>query len=236
MKPYYENDEHGITLFHADCLAVLPTLAGVDCVVTDPPFGRAFSSGRDGQHKGQQIAGDEDTSVRDAMLSMWGNRPSLVFGSWRHPVVGAKQAIVWDKGPASGMGDLKIPWKESWELIFVSGRGFNGFRDEGIIRGHTIVTWASKGRLHPNQKPVGLLAKLVAKCRGTILDPFAGSASTAIACIRTGRDFLGIEIEEKYCEIAAKRIERELAQPLLPGIERAEPIPQRELEFEAVPA
>jgi len=108
------------------------------------------------------------------------------------------------------MGDLSIPWKESWELIFVCGKGFNGFRSEGIIRGHTIVTWASRGRLHPNQKPVGLMQELVAKCPEVICDPFMGSGTTGVACVRLGRRFIGIEIDPGYFEIAKKRIQKEL--------------------------
>jgi DNA modification methylase len=212
IQPRYDKD--GVTLFCADCLDVLAQLKA-DCVVTDPPFGRAFHSSRNGRHKGKQIDGDEDTAMRDAMLATWGNRPALIFGSWRHPVCGAKQAIVWDKGPASGMGDLSIPWKESWELIFVCGGGFSGNRDEGVIRGHTVVTWASKGRSHPNQKPVNLLGELIKKCSGTILDPFMGSGTTGVAAVQLGRRFIGIEIDEAYYAIAERRIRQAQAEAAL---------------------
>lgn len=205
--------QHRIIL--GDCLKVLATIdtSEVAAVLADPPYGRSFSSSWEGAHKDNQIAGDESTETRDAMLAIWGRRPALIFGSWRHPVWTARQAIVWDKGPASGMGDLSIPWKESWELIFVCGRGFKGFRDEGIIRGHTIVTWASRGRLHQNQKPVGLMQELVSKCPpGIILDPYAGSCTVAVACARTGRRSVSIEICEKYFRIGIQRMERELSR------------------------
>jgi hypothetical protein len=118
---------------------------------------------------------------------------------------------VWDKGPASGMGDLSIPWKLSWELIFVCGDGFHGARDEGILRGHSVVTWASLGRKHPNEKPVTLLRALIAKCpEGVILDPFMGGGSTLVAAKDLGRRAIGIEIEERYCEIAARRCSQEV--------------------------
>jgi hypothetical protein len=218
--PYYRDEDNGIVLYCGDCLELLPQLDGIDVIVTDPPFGRAFASGWDGPHQGKQIAGDCDTDIRDAMLQLWRDRPALVFGSWRRPVAAAKQAIVWDKGPASGMGNLAIPWKESWELIFVCGSGFKGFRGEGIIHGHTIVTWATRGRLHPNQKPVGLLVALIRKCVGVVSDPFVGSGTTLVACLRMGRRGVGIEISEEYCEIAANRLRKERDRTVL--FDRAE--------------
>jgi len=204
LTPYYQRD--GITIYHGDCRESLPEI-DVDIMVTDPPFGIAFSSGWDGEHKGRQIANDETTDARDSVLRHWGDRPALVFGSWRFPVDHAKQAIVWDKGDASGMGDLSIPWKPNFELIFVVGSGFKGKRTTGVIQGHTVVTWASKGRVHPNMKPTSLLCTLMAKCPpGVVVDPFMGSGTTLVAAKLEGRRAIGIEIEERYCEIAAKRL------------------------------
>jgi DNA modification methylase len=209
VKPYYEHA--GITIFHGDCREILPTVTA-DVLVTDPPYGIAHASGWDGPFQNSQIANDTDTSVRDDTLDMWGDRPALVFGSWKRSNPSrARSAIVWDKGPASGMGDLSIPWKESWEIIFVCGGGFSGQRDEGILRGHTVVTWASKGRQHLNEKPVTLMVSLIAKCPpGIVLDPFMGSGTTLVAAKNLGRRAIGIEIEERYCEIAAKRLSQEV--------------------------
>ena len=211
MKPYYEHG--GVTIYHGDALALLPEI-DADVLVTDPPYGIAHESGREGPFQHSQIANDETTATRDAALSLWGQRAALVFGTWKRAApAGAHTALVWDKGPASGMGDLSIPWKGSWELIFVCGEGFIGSRDEGVLRGHSVVTWASKGRKHPNEKPVSLLRYLIAKCPpGAVLDPFCGSGSALVAAKDLGRRAIGIEIEERYCEIAARR----LAQEVLP--------------------
>lgn len=207
MTPYYEHA--GITIYHGDCREVLPHMTA-DVMVTDPPYGYAFASGWNSSHRGQQIRNDHDTSIRDAALEIIGE-PWACFGSWRVlPPRGAKTAIVWDKGPASGMGDLSIPWKCSWEIIWIAGPGWSGKRDEGILRGHRVITWESKGRQHANEKPVSLIIAILEKAPlGIVLDPFMGSGTTLRAAKDLGLRAIGIEIEERYCEVAAKRLAQE---------------------------
>jgi len=205
--PYYRDDS--VTIYHGDCREILPQLRRFDLLLTDPPYGEGYSSGWDGKYKNKQIANDENTTVRDFVLSWWGDSfPALVFGTWKTPVKNAKQALVWDIGDASGMGDLSIPWKPNWELIFVLGSGFRGNRTSGVLKGHSVVTWASKGRLHPNLKPLGLIQELIGKSPDaeTILDPFAGSCTTGVAAKLEGRKATLIELEERYCEIGANRL------------------------------
>lgn len=109
------------------------------------------------------------------------------------------------------MGDLSIPWKPNWEEIYVAGRGFAGARNSSILSGHSVVTWASKGREHPNMKPVSLLERLIEKCPpGVIADPFAGSGATLVAAKNLGRKVVGVELEERYCEIIARRCSQEV--------------------------
>jgi hypothetical protein len=210
VKPYYQDDL--VTLFHGDCREV-PDWLTADVLVTDPPYGYNHASNREGAHQGVVIAGDESLEDRDHILGMWGDRPALVFGSWKCGTpTGTHTVLAWDKGPGVGMGDLSVPWKPNWEMIYVLGRGFTGSRDSGVITGRT-VSWASKGREHPNQKPVGLLAKLLDKCPpGTIADPFAGSGSTLAAAKMLGRRAIGVELDKRYCALAAAR----LAQDALP--------------------
>lgn len=211
MSVYYSDDL--VTLYHGDCREVTAWL-DADVLVTDPPYGIAaqLERGRGGSYGSSpwaytQIAGDDTTAARDSALEAWGNKPALAFGSWKQPAPSATRAtLVWDKGEASGMGDLAIPWKPNWEEIYVLGSGFVGKRDSGIIRAQ-VVTWASKGREHPNMKPVGLMQQLLDKCPpGTVADPFAGSGSTLVAAKQLGRRSIGVELDEQYCEIAAKRL------------------------------
>lgn len=208
--PYY--DEGDVTIYHGDCRDILPHVAA-DVMVTDPPYGYSHESNWDSKWQGQQIAGDTDTSLRDAALAVWGSRPAAVFGSWKRPRPRATRAVlVWDKGPASGMGDLAIPWKPNWEEIYILGTGFAGRRDSGVLSGYTVVTWSGRGqRVHPNEKPVNLLRDLIGKCpAGVIVDPFMGSGTTLRAAKDLGRRAIGIEVEERYCEIAVQRLRQEV--------------------------
>lgn len=203
MKPYYADGS--VTIYHADCRELLPGVRA-DVLVTDPPYGIGHSSNRPGApRRGMTIAGDADTATRDAVLDQWGDRPSVVFGSWRSPPRVVRGALVWDKGGHVGMGDLAFPWKQNWECIFIAGDGFNGRRGTGVIRVNALAPWA-RVITHPHEKPVGLLRALIDKCPpGVVLDPFMGSGTTLRAAKDLGRKAIGIEIEERYCEIAAKR-------------------------------
>jgi DNA modification methylase len=210
IKPYY--DHAGITIYHGDCLEILPELGQVDCVITDPPYGYSYSSSWGASWKNTVIKNDDSTFVRDKVLSLIPEIPWACFGSWRvRPPKETKTVLVWDKGPASGMGDLSIPWKCSFELICIGGVGWYGKRDEGVLRGHVVPPSEPAGRRHPNEKPVSLIAALLRKAPyGIVFDPFMGSGTTLRAAKDLGRRAIGIEIEERYCEIAAKRLSQEV--------------------------
>jgi len=209
---YYSDD--AVAIAHGDCRDILPTLPKVDLVLTDPPYGIRHSSNHGASWQSTEIAGDWDTTLRDYVLEEMVGTPMFVFSTWKAPlpvqVVDLKGVLVWDKGPAFGMGDLKFPWKNSWEMILVVPGDVNifiGSRDEGVLKGHIQVSWESKGRQHPNQKPESLCRYLINKTTAQlILDPFIGSGTTLVAAKDLGRKAIGIEIEEKYCEIAARRM------------------------------
>lgn len=213
MKPYYEKD--GIVIYHADCRDVLPFVGEFDLCLTDPPYGYEYASNRicettTAKWMKTAIANDSDESLRDWVLERCGD--FAVFGNTKTTAPsGTKQTLVWDKGPASGMGDLSFPFKPSFEFIYVGGTMWAGSRDEGVLKNFWIVSRASMGRVHPNEKPKDLLAYLLGKHTGNcILDPFMGSGTTLVAAKQLGRKAVGIEIEEKYCEIAALRLAQEV--------------------------
>ena len=200
MTPYY--DEGGIVIYHGDCREMREWLAA-DVLVTDPPYGMRYESG----WQARRIANDEDTTARDAAVAVWGDRPALVFGRWDCPrPAKARLVITWDKGDWPGMGDLAPPWGPSTEEIYVLGAGFVGRRSGSVIRTDRMTGET----LHPNQKPVPLLGRLIEKCPpGVIADPFMGIGTTLRAAKDLGRNAIGIEIEERYCEIAAKRLSQQ---------------------------
>ena len=184
-------------------------------MVTDPPYGIDHTSGHSSHmfgrlewYKGSRIEGDDTANVRDAVLVRWSPWPALVFGSPRRPAPdGSRMTLVWDKGEASGMGDLSIPWKPSYEHIHVIGAGFIGARTGAVIRGY-VAPRVAMGRHHPNEKPVEVMVALIAKCPplATVVDPFMGSGSTLVAAQRVGRSAIGVEVDERYCEMAVRRL------------------------------
>lgn len=104
------------------------------------------------------------------------------------------------------MGDVGFPWGRSYELIYVAGDGWSGRRTSSVIRVTHASNQASKVG-HPSPKPIALMASIVrAAPPGVIADPFAGSGSTLIAAKTEGRPVIGVEFNEAYCEIAARRL------------------------------
>lgn len=208
MTPYYEDAD--VVLYHGDCRAVDAWLQA-DVLVCDPPYGMAYVSGsRIGGS--DAVAGDRDTVARNAALNLWGDRPALVFGTWRVPrPEGTRQVITWWKRKAGpGMGDLSIPWGNATEEVYVLGSGYSGKRRANLIatddqRGNPYGMASQLG--HPTPKPVGLMEQLIQCCPpGVIADPFAGSGATLLAARAQGRRSIGVELEERYCELIASRL------------------------------
>lgn len=232
MDAYYKHE--GISIYHGDCREVVGQLPkdSVDLVVTDPPYGVKWQSGRR-TTKLKRMAGDDGsldvtaalTTVCRATLKR--GRHLYVFGPFEwgdaDPFAGKAQ-IIWDKNVMQS-GDLSSPWGTSHEsIVFVVYEISKANRKKGYgrlaarLRRGTVVRCqrihaAATGR-HPSEKPVRLLRELIeaSSCMGeTVCDPFMGSGSTLIAAVREERKAVGIEIDESYCEVAAKRLEEEFS-------------------------
>lgn len=222
MKPYYEDG--WVTIYHGDCREVLPSLGGVGLVVTDPPytFGLA-STDQEGKAGGW---GDlmnnalfygawlsECRKLTDArqgacwVFNSWRSFPVLARASFeiRWPIT---SLLVWDKewiGPGGSRG-----LRPAYELVALFCHENFQLLDRGlpdIWRSQ----WASqRPNGHAAEKPVDLLGRIVRESGGdgrdgAVLDPFMGSGSTLVAARREGRRSIGIEVEERWCEVAARR-------------------------------
>jgi len=224
VRPYYEQD--GITIYHGTALE-MPIKLFYDAVVSDPPWGTDTScnsqrftrraspfwseTDRSRAIAHRQIVGD-DTEFDPRW---WIDRPSILWGAnnfTRH-LPHSNGWLIWDKRKgAEDMAENGWPLGEAelaWTNVIGGTRVFRNLWS-GLLRS------SEKGDFyHPTQKPVALmewcLQFIPSKAR-IILDPFAGSGSTLVAAKRSGLEAIGIEIEERYCEIAAKR----LSQGVLP--------------------
>lgn len=222
MEFYYRDAD--VTLYHGDCRDITAWLEA-DVLVTDPPYGIGYTRGRlrrshnPASHAG--IAGDHDTSTRDAALTAWGaTRPALVFGSLRaaYPAAWRRMLVFGKPTVGAGLFGVRLPWFANWEPVFVLG----DWPDQTPSRSAIIATrspaasgYSGYSTLagHAHAKPLDVMEELVAACPpGVIADPFAGSGSTLIAARNLGRSAIGVELEERYCEIIARR----LAQDVLP--------------------
>jgi site-specific DNA-methyltransferase (adenine-specific) len=207
-----------VRIIQGDCLDIMPAIPptwAVGAVIVDPPYGISHTTSFGSSWQDRPIANDDDTFVRDFVIGWAEARrlPWAAFGSWKQPSPRAtKETLVWDKGPAFGMGDLRLPWKRSWEEIYIGGKGWSGTRDEGVVRGHLVPSWESKGRTHPHEKPVSLIRYLLSKLPPgiTVLDPCMGTGTVPVACVQTGRRAIGIELDPAHFATARKRLDAAL--------------------------
>jgi hypothetical protein len=218
VTPYYQ-DEY-VTIYHGDCREIDAWLTA-DVLVMDPPYGIGWTrppmkahanGGANAGHAG--IANDHDTSVRDQALRLWGaDRPSVVFGSFYAPhPAGMRQTLVWRKPPDSGLVGSVTGFRRDAEPVFLCGkipkRSVSWSSVLVSVEGSISHVGARAG--HPHAKPDDIMRQLVGLWPGIVADPFMGSGSTLRAAKDLGRQAIGIELEERYCEIAAKRMSQEV--------------------------
>ena len=211
VTPYYEDE--WVRLYHGDCREVTEWLAA-DVLVTDPPYGIGWSKGQNnaaGSQAHPGIQNDADTSARDSALSAWGEpRPAVVFGSLRAPFPrGVKQTLVWRKPVDAGVVGSTIGYRTDTELIFLLGDHPRRTpqRSSLVVTGGGVAAYRTE---HPHSKPPGLMEWLIDWIPGSVADPFAGSGSALVAAKQLGRKAIGVELEERYCEIAARRLAQDV--------------------------
>ncbi len=232
MKPYYE--QSGVTIYHGDCREVLDScfhdpggsFPAVDHVMTDPPFGEETHVGARTSISEQLVdfKSTTATAIREVLELVRLTRWAVFTCEWRH-MLSFEQSPprgwrfvrhgIWVKpnGAPQFTGDRPAT---GWEAVAIMHAGVSGkMRWNG--GGYPAVWNYNKiNGDHPTQKPEGLLIDWVSQftdLNETILDPFMGSGTTLVAAKRLGRKGIGIELEERYCEIAANRLSQD-ALPL----------------------
>lgn len=206
MKPYYEDGL--VTIYHGDCREWMPE---ADVIVTDPPYGMAYQhgfrkGGRAMGNDGVTIAGDDVPFDPTFLLAL--GKPTLLFGAnhYADRLPPSRGWIVWDKRDGDGptdQSDAELAWTNVLSVVRLFSARWRGAMRQGREQ--------ADGRVHVNQKPVALMAWAIAFMPpGTVLDPFAGSGSTLVAAKNAGRASIGIEIDERYCEVAANRCRQEV--------------------------
>ena len=229
MKPYYEDTKSGIVIWHGDCRTILPTLPKVDLVLTDPPFSEyTHANAKSNRNLGYGNKAIDfkaiDFKAIEETFSLLGricDRWLVSFLDWRH------------------IAQLELSPPEPWEFVrfgvwvktnpmpqISADRPANGW--DGIAYLHKVGVkkeWNGGGNhgnwiggvvtdgIHPTGKPLDLILLIISRfsnTTNTILDPFMGSGTTLRAAKDLGRKAIGIEIEERYCEIAARRLAQEV--------------------------
>jgi len=217
MKPYYEDDL--ITIYHADYRTILPNLENVDVIVTDPPYGVGYKKTGETYMVGDTI-NIFPYFMPMARQCLKDTGAAYVFSSTTKLVdvlpifqtyFKLHSLLIWDKIVGRIPRQLSH-YKLRYEPILYGSLGLhrlNAYQDDviqcQIDRGHK--------RVHPTQKPVAVIEYLIANSvdkESIVLDPFVGSGTTLVAAKNLGVRAIGIDIEEKYCEIAARRLTQEM--------------------------
>jgi len=198
VKPDWQSECGTIQLYHGDCLDILPHLGKVDAVITDPPYGIGEDGGRFRDRKGgghrilPKVGNDSRRPPKAAFVAMLDrSTEQIVWGGnyFTDMLPVSRGWLYWDKKMGGDFSDGELAWT-SFDMVLRSFSQCN----------------KGRGKQHPTQKTVRLMQWCLGFVNGeTILDPFMGSGTTGVACIRLGRSFIGIELVRKYFDIAVDR-------------------------------
>ena len=216
-RPYYQHA--GITIYHGDCRIILPHLQPFDLLLADPPYGIGESS--DNVTSRQRKKGGGSRSLadqRDYGVFDWDKSPveewvmflarrlcrsQIIWGGNYYELPPAKCWLVWDKeNGENDFADCELAWTNLPKAVRRKKHLWNGMLRKG-----------GEERWHPTQKPLDVIAWALRQAPAdvmTVLDPWMGSGTALRACKDAGKQCVGIEREEKWCEVAAMRLEQEV--------------------------
>lgn len=204
-------------LYLGDCRDILPHLPKVDLVLTDPPYGigeakkqgmsrvrRTSKWTNPKASKYDEMEWDRHPAEQSIINDLVSAKYSIVWGGNYFSVPPAKCWLVWDKKTTGDFADCELAWTNLNKAVRKFEWLWSGFKKQ-----------KPEDRTHPTQKPIALMEwciNLAHKNTLTVADPFMGSGTTGVACANMGKTFYGIEREQKYFDIACKRIEQAYAQ------------------------
>jgi len=199
--PYHQ--EEAVTIYHGDCREILPLLGRFDLLLTDPPYGIGFASQptTGGRARGQKKETWDDEAIEEWVLhqAMSRARKHVIWGGNYYNLGPARCLLSWHKPDAPpSMGNVEYAWTNL---------------DQNSRQTSRSIAATNPERLgHPTQKPLHVILWAIQQAGegDTILDPFAGSGTTGEAAKALGRKAVLIEREERYCEIAARRLQQEV--------------------------
>ena len=205
-------------LWHGDCREVLPLLPDCDLILTDPPYGIGEAAGKNKSRNQLAKATDygddawDNEPIPDWVLSLMLTKAKhqIIFGGNYYRLPPTSCVLVWDKDNSGDFADAELAWTNLQKAVRLKKWRWNGMLQENMAKKET--------RYHPTQKPVAVMEWALSHAPEsvmTVCDPFMGSGTTGVACARMGLQFVGIERERKYFDIACRRIEQAYAQPRL---------------------
>jgi site-specific DNA-methyltransferase (adenine-specific) len=195
VKPYFQDDD--VVIYHGDCRDILPTLEPADLVLTDPPYGigSLMKGGKNTGHWGELSQGnpwDTERPSLDLLLEM--SVPLIIWGGNYFDLPPCRGVLAWIKLNAV---PTQADFEMAWTTLDMPAKAF-----------HHVSGGAMERHGHPTEKPTALMRWCLQFMPHalTVLDPFMGSGTTLRAAKDLSRKAIGIEIEERYCEIAARRM------------------------------
>ena len=210
-KPYFDDGQ--IAIYHGDCALIAPALGSFDLLCTDPPYGIGEARGKNKSRSKMARAKDygaaswDDAPPSSQVLDMLRSRAThqCIFGGNYFALPPSSCWLVWDKeNGASDFADAELAWTNYKSAVRLKRHRWAGMLQADMS--------AKEERQHPTQKPLAVMSWAISLCPerpSTVLDPFMGSGTTLRACKDLGIRAVGIEQDERYCEIAARRMSQQ---------------------------
>lgn len=229
-EPFENGKLRDNVVFNTDCVDGMSHMPdkSVDLIVTDPPYLINYKSNRRVvKEKFDRIQNDKNAEqiIQDALSEYYrilkNDSAIYMFCSWHHieffktefeKYFNLKNILIWNKNN-HGSGDLRGSYAPKYEMVLFGHKGRALFQEKRIADVIDCAKVSSSKLVHPTEKPTDLLELFIrnnSKPNDIVFDGFIGGGSTALAALHTGRRFIGYELDEKYYQIACRRVDQEI--------------------------